>query len=203
MIDIVLVIDDQDEVMGTFNRSCLQTFQEYFEENQINAIYIKSTQLNALSLKLQLEARTSFIFAAYTHGNENGELLSSTNIDPYLSTSVNNTYFNKAFVYSVSCHAGIELGKALLDNGCLNFFGYNSFFHFWDGYKCFPNCANLGLFLFFENNSSKQIYIKMMNNYNKYIDELYTEDYLVASLLRENRDSLIHLGNDIKIKDLN
>lgn len=201
MVNVLLVFDEQDESMGSFNQSCLEYFEEYFSQRELPVTYVKSSQLNDLTIQLYAEGKEAFVFGAYSHGTEEGTLNNSSS-GTYLSTGVNHTHFNNSFVYTVSCHSGHILGDCLIANGCSCFVGYKSLFQYWDGYKCFPDCANHGLFLFIENNSTRTIYERMIQRYNENIDELYNQNYLVASLLAENRDGLVHLGNDITINDL-
>lgn len=200
MIRIILAFDEQDVSMGSFNRGCLESYQEYFGDNDERVTIIKSAQLNELNIKFQTDGKQPFIFTAYSHGNQNGELHSINGV--YLSTTVNNTLFTKTFVYTVSCHSGKKLGEELVNNGCTTFFGYKTVYQYWDGYVCFPECANFGFFLFIEGQRSNDIYNEMITKYNDCIDKTYQENYLVASLLRDNRDALIHLGEDVNVNSL-
>ena len=200
MANILMAFDEQDATMGSFNQGCFESYQEYLNGKEFSVTYINSAQLNEANIQLRTSMLSPFVFAAYSHGSENGELLSTQGI--YLSTTVNQTSFGNSFVYTVSCHVGSSLAKCMIDNGCLSFLGYKSFFYFWDGYKCFSDCANFGLFLFLEKINTLEVHRQMIMKYDDEIDKIYLSDYLVASLLRENRDALIHLGNDITIEDL-
>lgn len=200
MVDIILAFDEQDATMGSFNRGCLEYYEEYFSNNDIPVIYIKSAQLNVANIELKASNLKSFVFVAYSHGEPNGELNGVEGV--YLSTEVNHQYFKNSFVYTVSCHVGATLGERLIKSGCLCFLGYKSHFHFWIGYKCFTDCANFGLFLFLNNYETEIIYEQMIEKYNQEIDVVYKVDFLIASLLMDNRDALICIGNNITINNL-
>lgn len=200
MTDLILAFDEADSTMGMFNQGCFEYYEEYLSKNNLAHLHLRSAQLNDLAVEIHTANKASFIFVAYSHGTETGQLNSSAGV--YLSPVVNHTNFKNSFVYTVSCHSGNVLGNSLIQNGCLCFLGYKNLFHYWDGYKCFPDCANHGFFLFMEKVRTKVIYQSMIDEYNKKIDELYLENSFVASLLLENRDALVHLGNDISIDDM-
>lgn len=201
MADILLAFDEADNTMGSFNQACLETFEEYFESYSHKITYVRSDRLSDLTISLLTENGKPLIFAAYSHGSEAGQLNGSVN-GVYVSTDVNIDRFRNSFFYTVSCFSGTVLGTRLIEDGCLSFIGYKSLFHYWDGYKSFPECANFGFFLFIEDHSTKTIYSKMVEKYNEQIDTMYQDNYLVASLLLKNRDALIHLGEDITINKL-
>lgn len=201
MAEILLAFDESDSTMGSFNQACLETFEEYFGKSAHKVTYLTSRRLNDLSIQLLTENRDSIVFAAYSHGDEAGQLNNSSS-GVYISTRVNCERFRNSFFYTVSCHSATVLGSKLIQDGCRTFIGYKSLFHYWDGYKSFPECANFGFFRFVEDCSSETACREMVDHYNLHIDELYAENYLIASLLMKNRDALTHLGEDITIAHL-
>ena len=91
----------------------------------------------------------------------------------------------------------------MIDNGCLCFIGYNKVISIWSTYvQPFVICANHGLKLFFNGINTSQILLEMKKQYNVEIDDIYPKDFIIASILRENRDSLVLHGDDINITHL-
>lgn len=199
MADIFIAIDEQDTELGFFINGCKEDFVEYFNTKNHNVNYIHSRILNPAYLEHSLTRVEPFIFVAYSHG-ENHRLISSQG--EYISTTCNNTLFNNSFFYTVSCLTANELGENLISNNCKSYYGYKSLFNIYSGFNQFSHCANLGLILFLEGISTVEVLKQMKDNYNEKIDELYNNHFFQASLLRENRDGLIYLGEDITIVDL-
>jgi len=196
MTKIVLAFDDEDEYMGDFNRGCLEDFNEFLNDRGHNVITIQSAQLNDLNIQYKTNGEVPFLFAAYSHGFKTS--LNSAS-GAYISTTTNNTCFNQALFYTVSCHAATELGPCLIENGCPSFFGYKSPFNFWAGYKCFSQCANHGFFLFLQGTETNKVYQEMIKEYNNQIDVLYEENSFIASLLVDNRKALVYKGQNVTI----
>jgi hypothetical protein len=199
MTRIVLAFDDEDEHMGEFNRGCLDDLNEFLVDSKYQVFIIQSAQLNDLNIHYKTEGDFPFLFAAYSHGLNNSLQSQS---GTYVSTTTNHTHFNQAVFYTVSCHAAVELGPCLIENGCVSFFGYKSIFNFWVGYKCFSQCANHGLFLFLNGTNTDEVYQQMIAEYNSQIDALYEDDSFVASLLLENRKALVYNERNVTIEEL-
>ncbi|MBA4134099.1 MAG: hypothetical protein C0525_05175 [Flavobacterium sp.] len=95
------------------------------------------------------------------------------------------------------------MGDNLVKNGCLCFIGYNRVISIWSTYlNPFVVCANHGLKLFYNGINTSQILTEMKNQYNMEIDSVYPKNYLISSILRENRDALILHGENIDIGNL-
>lgn len=200
MTKIILAFDDEDDIMGEFNRGCQEDYQLFLADYDYPTSTINTAQLNDLNIQLQTtNVNHPFIFVAYSHGQNEGLYARS---EAYVSTSINNTCFTQSFFYTVSCHAADSLGTCLIENGCFGFFGYKSLFNFWVGYKSFSHCANYGFFLFLQGQDTKAIYNAMIEEYNNHIDQTYSESALVASLLLDNRRALIYKGQNITIANL-
>lgn len=197
MAKTVIVFDEVDKQLGTFFQLCIEDLNDFFNSLAIQPILLNSAKLNDSSIELTTKSLDAFIFGAYSHGGENC-LVNST--ATYISTTVNNTCFNNCFFYTWSCSCGYELGGNLIENGCLSFIGYNKVIAIWNTYVLpFIICANHGLKLFFSGVNTFQIIIEMKNQYNNEIDSIYEKDFMIASILRENRDALVKHGNDINI----
>jgi len=200
MADTIIVIDELDNALGSFFQSCQNQLYDFFDSAGISATLLNSNKLNDLSVQMITAPFNKFIFGAYSHGGKN--CLVKSNI-PYVSTTVNNSSFNNSFFYTFSCSCGFELGEHLTQNGCLCFIGYNQVVSIWSTYvHPFVNCANYGLIRFYNGDSSYSIIKQMKDKYNEEIDAIYSTDYIIASILRENRDALVLHGGDINIMHL-
>lgn len=200
MANTVIVVDEADAKLGVFFNICIEDLNIFFGTTTIKPILLNSAKLNDLSVQLTTQPLETFIFGAYSHGGKN--CLVKSNIS-YVSTTINNTCFNNTFFYTFSCSSGYELGLNLIENGCLCFIGYNKIISIWIGHiQPFVICANHGLKLFYNGINTFQIVNQMKDQYNIEIDILYPKDFMIASVLRENRDALVLHGNNINISHL-
>ncbi|SEE59134.1 hypothetical protein SAMN04487765_3283 [Tenacibaculum sp. MAR_2010_89] len=203
MTNSIFAFDTSDLTLGEFFRSCKLDLEAFFQNNNNTSIrYIHGNQLNDLNISIVLENMTSFIFGAYSHGSENSLVVSATT--PYISTELNNEAFENAFFYTWSCSSGKVLGKSLIDNKCACFIGYKDIISIWSTHqKPFVETATLGLKLFIENVSTHNIPSLIKEKYNDEIDEIYKKNFMIASILMDNRDALVIHGIDMTISDLN
>jgi hypothetical protein len=200
MANTIIVVDEADSKLGSFFQVCIEDLNMFFNDINIQPTLLNSVKLNDLSVQLTTEPFESFVFGAYSHGNRNCLVKANAS---YVSTTINNTCFNNSFFYTFSCSSGYELGGNLIENGCLCFIGYNKIISIWIGYiRPFVICANHGLKLFYHGLSTFQVVTEMKEQYNQEIDDLYPKDFMIASILRENRDALVKHGNDINITHL-
>lgn len=200
MAKTVLVFDELDSGLGVFFQNCMDNLDVFFNSMNIERDVLRSGQLNDFSVQLKTNPLDKFVFAAYSHGGKN--CLLNSNI-PYISTTVNNKCFNNAFFYTFSCSSGFELGGHLINNGCLCYIGYNRVVSIWSTYlQPFVECANFGLIQFFKGHDTISVFTKMDEKYNYEIDAIYSEDFMIASILRENRDALVIHGKNIDITNL-
>lgn len=201
MANTIIAVDEADGRLGSFFQLCMDDLVAFFNAIPIMPTVLNSTRLNDLSVQLTTQPLNAFVFGAYSHGNINCLLKANTS---YVSTTVNNTCFQNSFFYTFSCSCGHELGDNLIENGCLCFIGYNKVISIWSTYiQPFVVCANHGLKLFYNGVSTFQIEAEMKNQYNIEIDAIYPDDFMIASILRENRDALVKCGYDININHLN
>ncbi|OIQ22056.1 MAG: hypothetical protein BM557_01370 [Flavobacterium sp. MedPE-SWcel] len=200
MIDTVLVIDESDNTLGSFFQSCQNDLYAFFNLTGVNPTLINSNRLNDLSIKVTTEPLEKFIFGAYSHGDKNCLVKAQL---PYISTALNNSFFKNSFFYTFSCSSGYELGSNLIENGCLTFIGYNQVISIWSTYiKPFVECANYGLIRFYDGEDTYSIVEQMKVKYTNEIDSIYSSDFLIASILRENRDALVIHGENININNI-
>lgn len=199
MTDFIFAFDNEDEDIGSFVQGCREDLEDFFRELTHNPTYIDSRSLNAVNIQMRTEKLDSFVFAAYSHGHNN---MLATRNSSYISVDLNVSTFKNAFFYTVSCLTGKELGVKLIENGCRCYFGYKTTFSCWLGYAQFSICANFGLIKFIEGQKTMDVFNLMIENYNSQIDSLFPTDFLQASLLRENRDGLVRIGEDFSIAEM-
>ena len=197
MAKTILAFDENDSVLGSFFQSCKENLDSFFAQIDIQPTFLNSNTLNDLAIEIVTKDISSFVFGAYSHG-DNDCLLKKTSI-PYISLT-NSSNFKNSFFYTFSCSTGKELGLNLIKNGCHCYIGYNDIVAIWSTYqKPFIECANYGIIQFFYGEESHTIINQMKEKYNDEIDNMYKQDFLIASILRDNRDGLIILGKNISL----
>lgn len=197
MANTIIAVDEADSKLGVFFQMCVEDLNIFFNTINIQPILLNSVKLNDLSVQLTTQPFKTFVFGAYSHGGKNCLVKSRSS---YVSTTINNTCFSNSFFYTFSCSSGFELGGNLIENGCLCFIGYNNIISIWSTYiQPFVICANHGLKLFYNGINTFKIVTEMKEQYNIEIDNLYPKDFMIASILRENRDALVKHGDDINI----
>jgi hypothetical protein len=200
MTKALLVFDELDSKLGFFFQNCMDNLDDFFNISDLKPDILKSGQLNSFSVQLKTDSLDKFVFAAYSHGGKN--CLVNSNI-PYISTTVNIKCFNNTFFYTFSCSSGIELGSHLIQDGCLCYIGYNKVISIWSTHLVpFVECANYGLIQFFKGNDTESVFLQMVEKYNLEIDAIYKQDFMISSILMENRDALVMHGKNINITSL-
>lgn len=200
MANTILAFDELDKALGSFFQFCKENLDSFFDTTNINPTFLNSNKLDDLAIGLVTQDIPSFVFGAYSHGGNDCLLKSAST--PYVSRT-NSSNFNKSFFYTFSCSSGKELGADLIDKGCHCYIGYKDVVAIWNTYQGpFMECANYGLIQFFNGEESYSIINQMKNKYNEEIDNMYRQDFLIASILKDNRDALILYGNNININHL-
>ncbi len=198
MIKTLLVFDEKDTVLGNFFELCREELDKFFISKGIETDIINKNSVFDILLTSKIESLNTeqFVFGAFTHGDK--ENLLQSGITPFISASGNLNQFKNSFFYTFACEAGKILGKELVKAGCKCFIGYNEKTHIWNTYqRPFIDTATSGLKLFYDGENTKNVFSKMINLYNKEIDKLYKSDFVIASILMENRDALVIYGDDI------
>jgi len=200
MINIFVTYDEKDSDIGYYCEACKSDLEQFLNEQEnIQVVYISSDKCNHAYISLILENRSyeRFIFVAYSHGNSNGESL-LCNRKAYLDT-YNAHLFADSMVYAMACSAGEKLGKELIRRGCKIFVGFDKEVRVLEAYKdLFKRCDNWALTLFLGKDISITDAVESMKlEFTKQIDYLEEihNDYISASWLTENRDSLVLYGN--------
>jgi len=205
MIKFIIAYDDNEkEDLSIFFKTCAQELiarlnleiHEFIEWNHTNKY------LNEIYIDIFLNniPYTPFVFLSYSHGSEDS--LVGENL-PYLSVRSNLDAFKNSLFYTFSCSSGKLLGQKLLEKGCTSFIGYKNDIFFAAPYLAeFVECSNSGIYSLLNGENVAVALRIMLDTHNKKIDELYQDNFFVASVIRDNRDSLIHYGNkDAKIDD--
>jgi len=200
MIKTLLVFDENDTNLGDFFSLCNEELSVFFsEKNFEHEIIGKNTRFDMLvPIRIKNYEKQNFAFAAFVHGDSDNLLQSG--VDPFISIAGDLSLFQNSFFYTFACEAGKTLGLELVNSGCKCFIGYKEKTHIWSGYpKPFVNTSTHGFKLFFEGENTKKIFLNMLSLYNEEIDKLYKEDFVIASILMENRDALVIHGEDTNL----
>jgi len=199
MITVLLAFDEKDSLLGQYFQLCAErAAQSVASSHPNNMIRIGSQILNSAFLTIKLnEVDNRFIFLAYSHGSprelQGGE-------GRYLSVDDDLTKFKDSFFYTFSCDTAQDLAGVLLSKGCNSFIGYKSKVYIVTTYQeIFANCSNFGLLCFLKGNNISDSFNGMKQNITNQIDGIYATNYLVASVLRSNRESLTLHANDHSI----
>lgn len=201
MLKTIVIYDDRDPEIGLFFEWCFKKTSEILDENKMDTISSRQLSDLTLAVKLPQYNNSPFLFITFTHGSET-EILKEGNI-PFLSTTINVELMKNSFSYCFACYAGKTLGPAVIAHGGLCFVGYKNEIYTHTGYfPEFSTCLLKGLQSFLMGKDIRASIEEMKEAYNRQIDSLYEKDYLVASLLLENRDALVVYGNkDLKLSN--
>lgn len=115
----------------------------------------------------------------------------------YLTTD--NAYFlSNSLFYSNACFVGKELAHRLIVENCHAAIAYEDEVNYLPSYEnYFVECENFGIIHFLNSRETLELSMsKMIDYYNVKIDELHTMNFIAASLLTNNRDNLIILGDE-------
>lgn len=201
MANTLIAFDEQDSTLGAFFAECERELDTFFASQNVTISKINSNRLNSIIVTAATAAFPSFVFGAYSHGDHESLLKSAR--DPYVSIALNGGSFRNSFFYTFSCNTGRNLGSDLIGRNCHCFIGYKESVAVWSTYiRPFVECANYGLIRFFSGSNTETVISEMKEKYNEHIDAIYKTDYLIAAILKDNRDALIRHGNTISLQDL-
>jgi len=192
MIKLLLAFDDRDETLGPYFSICASNARDIFKSiAEIHEVNSYSLNYAYMETKLPLLNSNNFLCFVYSHGNDT----SFRAREPFIGSASAKMYCNSLF-YTFSCRTGNGIGLELIDNGCHAFIGYKTEASIVVGYiDDFVTCANHGLVRLVSGDKASEAVEKMRNTYTEYIDKNYAKDFLVASILMDNRDALILHGN--------
>lgn len=197
-MNLLITKDNNDDKLGNFFEKCARLASLSFKDIAEIKILSSRELKNGVVFNMTVTEyhSSSFNFFAFTHGHEDGLLVEDEN---YADFSENNRYWVAAnFIYNFSCLSGCNFGKKIVENGAKCFVGHNKtiFIHtlpkyqeyFYKPFETFIN--NLS-----ENKSVEECLQLAKEKYTEGIDALYTTDMFLASILLDNRDSLVLHGN--------
>ena len=196
MINTVIVYDDDDENLGDFFSLCkhhvVSTSRQY--KSEIKEINSSNIDVDNLGLSFSEVNQNNFLFFGFIHGSKDSMIMNET--DHFISVTNNYYILSNAFVYTFSCHNGSDLADKLLENNVHIYWGYNEKASVCNNYiNEFRNCALCG-YDYFISGCSVEIAEKMMyETINDTIDKLANVSSFAASILMDNRDSIIVKGN--------
>lgn len=193
MTDLIVAFDNEDSRLGVFFARCAEVLTGSLDESW-NCITINSRSLNEMNLEIRIQQfQGNFVFASFTHGNETS-LVSTGGV--FMQSPLQYNLLANSFSYCFACHSGKILGRELVENGTHSFIGYSNKASIVTTYiDLFANCAIEGLLRFYRGATILQSYDFKKEKYNEEIDNLYEENFFVASILMENRDCLVFYGN--------
>ena len=201
MTNIIIACDDEDSRLGNFFKACADDLTVSFSNNHVLETILSKT-LNSAYLQIIIEniSVSSFIICPYSHGISDALLCGS---EKYIEKDINMHLFSGSLFYSFSCFSSTELGVSLVKNGCKAFIGYKNEASIWTTYQAvFVECANYAMKMFEQGYSLLSAFNMMKEKHNQEVDKIYTTDFLVASIIMENRDGLVLLGDEkIVIED--
>ena len=193
MIEVIIAFDEKDERLGVYFEKCSDSLKSSLNSELHNCQMWPSKNLNPVIFDInsaKLESKT-FLFVAYSHGTEH----SLAAPDDFVHFG-NLNIFRDTFFYTFSCLVGLKLGPELIKSGCKSFIGYRREAHIIVGYLDeFEFCTNAGMYAFLNGKTSWEAYTAIIDAYNSQIDSAYTTNFIVASTMRSNRDSLVFHGD--------
>jgi hypothetical protein len=193
MIKVIIAFDEKDEKLGVYFEKCSESVKALLDKDLHDFQLWPSQSLNPVIFDIKsvnLESK-AFLFIAYSHGTEYSLIAPEEFVH-----SGNLNVFRDTFFYTFSCLAGSKLGPELINNGCKSFIGYHSEVHIIVGYlNEFEFCTNAGIYAFIDKKTSWESYEAIINAYNSQIDSTYMSNFIVASTMRNNRDSLVFYGD--------
>ena len=195
-MNLLITKDDENENLGSFFSRCADFAVSVFCDSASITLLPSQKLKNDIIFSLKIKSFDSFNFFAFTHGNEDGLIVDEKN---YVDCKKDISDFSVAnIVYNFSCLSGVNFGKELVSAGAKCFIGHNKTIYiqtlpkfqnyFFEPFKVFiSNLANV---------KDVDACIKSAKEkYTEEIDNLYPTDMLTASVLLDNRDSLVCYGN--------
>ena len=205
MVSNILAFDNEDSKLGEFFNLCRSLVQEAINdigENLWECIEMNSRSLNEAHLQIRSEQiNHAYVFSSFTHGSSTALYCGGA---PFIQSTSTINFLSNSFSYCFACHSGQTLGPYLVNNGTLCFIGYKKAAAIVTTHKeVFASCAVDGLLAFYKGATTAESFESKRLKYNAEIDKNYDKNYLVSSVLMDNRDCLVlHGDSELKIDDL-
>ena len=197
-MNLLITKDEENDTLGPFFEKCSDIVSSIFK-NTANIKQLSSQKLKngiIFSMVVSDSKFVPFNFFAFTHGNEYGLIVNNQN---YVDCNGNAEYWTKAnLIYNYSCLSACQFGEYSIKQGANCFIGHNKTInvqtlpkyenYFIDPLKQFMLALS-------ENKNVKESLAQAKAQYTAEIDSLYITDILTASVLLENRDSLVYYGD--------
>ena len=197
-MNLLITKDEKDTSLGAFFEKCsaiaLSLFKVIANTEVLSSQKLKNNVI--FSMTVNNESFKPFNFFAFTHGNEDGLIVDNQN---YVGCDKDSSCWeNVNIVYNYSCLSGCLFGKFVVENGAKSFVGHNKtiFIQTLPKYQDYFYNPLITFLTSLAGNESVGTCVKMVKaKYTEEIDELYLTDMLTASILIENRDSLVCYGD--------
>ena len=196
----LIAFDNKRNNLSSFFQLCGDETRNISVKAKIDYTNIDTDILTPETVKNKIASiEGGFMFAAFSHGDENC-LLNNETSQEYISTSVNHNIFQDAFIYTFSCNTARNLGLELKNNGAKSYWGYKDYaWVILEFLEEFSECAIKGLKSLYEGHTVSDSLDQMKQLHTEYIDKLYEIDPEAAGILVQNRESLVVHG-DLNIK---
>lgn len=197
-MNLLITKDEENDTLGFFFEKCSDIVSAIFE-NSSNIKLLSSQKLKndiIFSMTVSDPAFVPFNFFAFTHGNEDGLIVNNQN---YVGCNWNAEYWTDAnLVYNYSCLSALQFGKYAIKQGANCFVGHNKAIKVqtlpkYENYFIEP--LKKFMLALSENKNVRESVNQAKIQYTDEIDSLYMTDMFTASVLLENRDSLVCYGN--------
>ena len=185
MVNVIIVSDDLDAMIGTNCTLSHQNFENEVDLNAANVIVLNGNLSTADEVQTAIGSFDGrrFILVAYSHGNP-AALVSSVAADGYIH-SANSYFFSESLIYTNSCYSGTTLKNNLIAAGCGGYVGYTDEVRLPENEEddiLFINCENSGLIHFLNSGDSLSASIKVMiQKYNDQYNAFVANNMNVAA----------------------
>ena len=208
-LNSVIIADDSAdcnicELCVGLKDSTIQLLNQYQElHNNVaiqHLVLLSEIDKNHIAEELSKVNQDYFISFWYGHGNKNAFWIANEDI---ISTTDNYYLFSNALVYTFSCYVGLELAKAVVDNGAKVFVGYASAAECpWGLDDTTTTLAMVFVDSFVKGKSVNDSVSDLREAYNNavYDDNI---DPLLRGYFQKNRDALVLKGDgELTINDM-
>lgn len=200
MIDVISFTDEKDEKLGTYFQDSKNSLTDNIGSlDDVCVLKEVGSEICTMSNVNQIMSNVNdkCICAVYTHGNPFAFMANGM---PYI-TKENTLHFKDSFVYSTACLTARDIGKQLIDDGCLAFVGFNNESQVLcdsDYANVIMNCDQACLFAFLNDNVNLKEALKLAIAYYETQIEICSRNnnIMLQSILIANREALCMYGDE-------